>query len=389
MTSNVLSDIFNNLLTLNEKTLDAFFDDVRDSYKDLKKDGDIDSLKVLRNQLQTIRETQWEAVRKKSKDEYRRLVDIIDDITELIAEFEKQTTKELVLVDVVKKYRKKNTPLTELPLEKQKTHQLVAIKKSEISYEEEMLMLQLELVKLQKYIGETGQKLLIIFEGRDAAGKWGNIKRFMENLNPRSAKVVALMKPTDVEKWQWYFQRYISHLPNAGEMAFFDRSWYNRAGVEPVMGFVGKADYESFMLDVPELEKMLVKSAGIKIIKFYFSVSKAEQAARFEERRTNPLKQFKLSPIDQFSQKLWDRYTIAEYENLSRTHTDWAPWTIVNSDDKEASRINAIKYVLSQFDYPEKLKWDRLKIDADIIHSGKEKAKILKEEVEGKKGLFE
>lgn len=155
------------------------------------------------------------------------------------------------------------------------------------------------------------------------------------------------------------------------------------------MGFVGKADYESFMLDVPELEKMLVKSAGIKIIKFYFSVSKAEQAARFEERRTNPLKQFKLSPIDQFSQKLWDRYTIAEYENLSRTHTDWAPWTIVNSDDKEASRINAIKYVLSQFDYPEKLKWDRLKIDADIIHSGKEKAKILKEEVEGKKGLFE
>jgi polyphosphate kinase 2 len=389
MTSNVLNNIFNNLLTLNEKTLDAFFDDVRDTYKDLKKDGDIDSLKVLRNQLQTIRENQGDAVRKKSKDEYRRLVDIIDDINELIAEFEKQTTKEVVLVDVVKKYRKKNAPLTELPPEKEKTHQLIAIKKSDIAYEEEMLMLQLELVKLQKYIGETGQKLLIIFEGRDAAGKWGNIKRFMENLNPRSAKVVALMKPTDVEKWQWYFQRYISHLPNAGEMVFFDRSWYNRAGVEPVMGFVGKADYESFMLDAPELEKMLVKSAGIKIIKFYFSVSKSEQAARFEERRTNPLKQFKLSPIDQFSQKLWDRYTVAEYENLSRTHTDWAPWTIVNSDDKEASRINAMKYILSQFNYPDKIKAEKLKIDDDIILSGEEKAKILKKEVEGKKGLFE
>ena len=171
MTSNVLNNIFNNLLTLNEKTLDAFFDDVRDTYKDLKKDGDIDSLKVLRNQLQTIRENQGDAVRKKSKDEYRRLVDIIDDINELIAEFEKQTTKEVVLVDVVKKYRKKNAPLTELPPEKEKTHQLIAIKKSDIAYEEEMLMLQLELVKLQKYIGETGQKLLIIFEGRDAAGK--------------------------------------------------------------------------------------------------------------------------------------------------------------------------------------------------------------------------
>ncbi len=155
------------------------------------------------------------------------------------------------------------------------------------------------------------------------------------------------------------------------------------------MGFVGKADYERFMLDVPELEKMLVKSAGIKLLKFYFSVSKSEQAARFEERRTNPLKQFKLSPIDQFSQKLWDRYTIAEYENFTHTHTDWAPWTIVNSDDKEASRINAIKYLLSQFEYPDKLKADKLKIDTAIIRTGKEKARILKSEVEGKKGLFE
>ena len=389
MPTNILSNIFNNLLTLNEETLDAFFDDVRASYKELKKAGDIDNLKVLRNQLQTIRESQGDTVRKKSKEEYRRLVDIIDDIAELIVWAEKETQKNIILVDVVKKYSKKMQSLDALPEEKQKTHQLVAMRKSDIAYEKEMLTLQLELAKLQKYIGESGQKLLIIFEWRDAAGKWGNIKRFMENLNPRSAKVVALMKPTDVEKGQWYFQRYIEHLPNAGEMVFFDRSWYNRAGVEPVMGFVGQQDYDRFMQDVPELEKMLVKSAGIKIIKFYFSVSKSEQAARFEERRTNPLKQFKLSPIDQFSQQLWDRYTLAEYENFTHTHTDGAPWTIVNSDDKEASRINAIKYILSQFDYPGKLKAEKLSIDPDIIHSGKDKAKALKEEVSGKKWLFE
>ena len=389
MTSNILANIFNNLLTLSEKNLDTFFDQARDAYKKLKKDGDIDNLKVLRNQLQTVRETQGEDVRKKSKEEYRRLVDIIDDIDELINAFDKETRKNLILVDVVKKYKKKYTPLRVLPDDKKKTHQLVAMRKSDISYEAEMLVLQLELAKLQKYIQESGEKLLIIFEGRDAAGKGGNIKRFMENLNPRSAKVVALMKPTDVEKWQWYFERYITHLPNAGEMVFFDRSWYNRAWVEPVMGFVGKTDYESFMKDVPELEKMLVKSAGIKIVKFYFSVSKSEQAARFEERRTNPLKQFKLSPIDQFSQKLWDRYTIAEYENFTHTHTEWAPWTIVNSDDKEASRINAIKYLLSRFEYPDKIDAKKLSIDSDIIRTGKEKAKILKEEIAGKKGLFE
>ncbi len=389
MTSTIVSNIFNNLLILNEKTLDAFFDEAKDVFKKLKKDGDIDNLKVLRNQLQTIRETQGDEVRKKSKEEFRRLVDIIDDIDEIIYDFDKEAKKKIILVDVVKKYEKKMKPLEELPEDKEKTHQLVAVKKSEIDYEAEMLMLQLELTKLQKHINESGQKVLIIFEWRDAAGKWGNIKRFMEPLNPRTAKVVALMKPTEIERWQWYFQRYIQHLPNAWEIVFFDRSWYNRAGVEPVMGFVTQPDYEKFLKDAPELEKMLVKSAGIKIIKFYFSVSKAEQAARFEERRTNPLKQFKLSPIDQFSQKLWDRYTVAEYENFTRTHTDWAPWVIVNSDDKEASRINAIKYVLNQFDYPEKLKWDTLKINTDIIHTGKEKAKILKDEVAGKKGLFE
>lgn len=389
MPTNIVSNIFNNLLTLNERTLDAFFDEVKDVFKTLKKDDDIDNLKVLRNQLQTIRENQWDDVRKKSKEEYGRLIDIIDDINELIAKFDKEAQEKVVLVDVVKKYQEKMQSREQLPEEKKKTHQLVAVKKDTIAYEAEMLVLQLELAKLQKYVSESWRKVLIIFEGRDAAGKGGNIKRFMENLNPRTAKVIALMKPSDIEKWQWYFQRYIEHLPNAGEIVFFDRSWYNRAGVEPVMGFVTQADYEKFMKDVPELEKMLVKSAGITIIKFYFSVSKAEQAARFEERRTNPLKQFKLSPIDQFSQKLWDRYTVAEYMNFSRTHTDWAPWVIVNSDDKEASRINAIKYVLNQFDYPDKIGNNALKVDDAIIHTGKEKAKILKEEIAGKKGLFE
>ena len=196
------------------------------------------------------------------------------------------------------------------------------------------------------------------------------------------------MKPSDIEKGQWYFQRYITHLPNAGEMVFFDRSWYNRAGVEPVMGFVGKRDYEKFMDDVPALEKMLVQS-GIKIIKFYFSVSKDIQAARFHERRTNPLKQYKLSPIDQFSQKLWDRYTIAEYHNFSRTHTDHAPWTIINSDDKEASRINAFKYVLNQFDYPDKISHDKLEVDDTIVYTGREKVRKLEKEVDKNKSLFE
>jgi hypothetical protein len=171
MPTNLVSNIFNNLLTLNERTLDAFFDDAKDVYKKLKKDGDIDNLKVLRNQLQTIRETQGEEVRKKSKEEYRRLVDIIDDIDELIVAFDKEAQKEIVLVDVVAKYEKKMKPLKELPEDKRKTHQLVAVKKSEIDYEAEMLMLQLELTKLQRYMGESGQKLLIIFEGRDAAGK--------------------------------------------------------------------------------------------------------------------------------------------------------------------------------------------------------------------------
>ncbi|MBP9779474.1 polyphosphate kinase 2 [Candidatus Gracilibacteria bacterium] len=309
-------------------------------------------------------------------------------MSESIEDFENENQEKVQLVDLIKKLNKKYTPLVSLPKDKKNTHILIAKKINEISYEDEMLMLQLELVKLQRYIQESGKKVLIIFEGRDAAGKGGSIKRFMENLNPRYAKIVALMKPTEVEKTQWYFERYLSHLPNGGEMIFFDRSWYNRAGVEPVMGFVNEKDYTQFLEDAPLVEKMLMNS-GIKIVKFYFSVSKEEQAQRFKDRLTNPLKQYKLSPIDQFSQKLWDKYTRAEYENFRHTDTDYAPWTIINSDDKEAARINAIKYLLSEFDYTGKVSAKKLRIDTKIVETGRKKIQSLEDEIKNDIKLFE
>lgn len=383
-----ITDIFNNIVTMSPDTLEAFYDELRKSYKKLRKDLDVDNLRVLKNRIQTVVDGNINKLGRREKHKLHKLEALIREIDETIAEIEDAQKEAIALVDLEKKFDKKYKSLKELPKDKKKTHVLIAVKKSEINYEEEMLTLQLELVKLQRYIQESWKKVLIIFEGRDAAGKWGNIKRFTESLNPRYAKIIALMKPSDIEKGQWYFQRYINHLPNAWEMVFFDRSWYNRAWVEPVMWFVGKKDYEKFMEDVPALEKMLVRS-GTKIIKFYFSVSKEVQAARFHERRTNPLKQYKLSPIDQFSQKLWDRYTIAEYENFSRTHTEHAPWTIINSDDKEASRINAIKFLLNQFDYPEKLSRDKLELDDSIIYTGREKVRKLEKEVDKSKSLFE
>ncbi|MCH2189087.1 polyphosphate kinase 2 [Candidatus Gracilibacteria bacterium] len=292
------------------------------------------------------------------------------------------------LIDVVKEVEKHYQACKNIPKEKREKYTSVCVKKSKIEYEKEIIKLQLELVKLQRYIKESGEKLLIIFEGRDAAGKGGTIKRFREHLNPRGARVMALEKPTLKEKGQWYFQRYVHHLPAAGEMVFFDRSWYNRAGVEPVMGFVEKSDYEQFLHDAPKFEKML-QNSGVKIIKFYFSVGKAEQAKRFEARRTNPLKQFKLSPIDQDSQRLWDKYSLAEYQNFSHTHSKDTPWTIINSDDKKKARIHAIKHVLGQFDYPDKISAEELSTDSNIIYPGSEKVKILKQEIDITKDLFE
>ena len=213
------------------------------------------------------------------------------------------------------------------------------------NYEKQKYQLQVELLKLQAWVKETGQRVVILFEGRDAAGKGGTIKRFMEHLNPRGARVVALEKPSDVERGQWYFQRYIQHLPTAGEIVMFDRSWYNRAGVERVMGFCTHAEYDEFLRQAPEFERNLVRS-GVHLFKFWFSVSRKEQARRFKEREQHPLKQWKLSPIDVASLDKWDEYTKAKESMFFHTDTADAPWTVIKSDCKKRARLNAMRYVL-------------------------------------------
>ncbi|QKF72804.1 polyphosphate kinase 2 [Aliarcobacter faecis] len=246
----------------------------------------------------------------------------------------------------------------------------VWIKKATLEYQKELTLLQIELLKLQNYVKDNGLKVLIIFEGRDAAGKGGTIKRVTEHLNPRGARIVALEKPSDVEKTQWYFQRYIQHLPSAGEIVLFDRSWYNRAGVEPVMGFCTKEQHMQFLRDVPDFEKMLVES-GIILFKFYFSVSKKEQEKRFKKRETDLLKQYKLSPIDQQSQKLWDQYTATKYSMLMASHTPISPWIIVKSDNNKKARLNCMRYILNSINYDKKSKDKTLfKIDKKIIING-------------------
>ena len=220
-------------------------------------------------------------------------------------------------------------------------------------YEETKVQLQAELMKAQKWVKEEGQRILGLFEGRDAAGKGGTIKRFMEHLNPRYAKVVALEKPTPNELGQWYFQRYIHHLPTQGEMTFFDRSWYNRTGVELVMKFCTQSQYKEFLQQVPLIEKMFVET-GIIFFKFWFSVSRLEQARRFYSRECSPLKQWKLSPIDRASLDKWPEYTKAKEAMFLHTDTPHAPWTVVKSDDKKRARINCLRYFLHALEYPGK-----------------------------------
>jgi polyphosphate kinase 2 len=220
-------------------------------------------------------------------------------------------------------------------------------------YEEEKAQLQIELLKVQNWVKMTGQKIVIIFEGRDAAGKGGTIKRFMEHLNPRAAKVVALEKPTEHERGQWYFQRYVVHLPTKGEILFLDRSWYNRAGVERVMGFCDSAEYLEFMRQCPEYERMLVNS-GIRLFKYYFSVTRKEQRHRFASRMDDPLKQWKLSPVDKASVGLWHEYTRAKEAMFFYADTASCPWTIVKSDDKKRARLNCMQHFLSMVNYPDK-----------------------------------
>ncbi|MDP2700063.1 polyphosphate kinase 2 [Thalassospira sp.] len=238
------------------------------------------------------------------------------------------------------------------PMQKMKSQQ----------YLELIAPLHIELLKLQNWVKDQNIKALAIFEGRDAAGKGGTIKRFTEHLNPRGARVVALGKPNDRELTQWYFQRYVEHLPAGGEIVLFDRSWYNRAMVERVMGFCSKFDVSEFLQSVPEFERMLIRS-HIRMTKFYFSVSKEEQARRFDQRQKDPLKQWKLSPVDLASQNLWDEYTEAKQDMFFHTSTADSPWIVIKSDEKKRARINAMRFFLAQFDYPGKrdelLVWDK------------------------------
>jgi len=221
------------------------------------------------------------------------------------------------------------------------------------NYERQKYRLQVELLKLQAWVKETGQKVVILFEGRDAAGKGGTIKRFMEHLNPRGARVVALEKPTDFERGQWYFQRYVQHLPTNGEIVLFDRSWYNRAGVERVMGFCSSQEYAEFVRQAPEFERMLTRN-GTHLIKFWFSVSREEQRRRFRERKVHPLKQWKLSPIDMASLDKWDDYTKAKEAMFFHTDTADAPWTVIKSNCKKRARLNAMRYILHKLPYTNK-----------------------------------
>ena len=245
--------------------------------------------------------------------------------------------------------RRINTRKGFIQLLENKTVDIEEVRKT-LLYEQELRQLQVELVRLQRWVQGNGKRIAVLVEGRDAAGKGGTIRRFTEHLNPRAMRVVALPKPSDEERGQWYFQRYIRQLPNKGEIVFFDRSWYNRAVVEPVMGFCSRQEHQRFLQQVPEFEHMLYED-GVTIIKFWFSISKEEQAKRFEARRQNPLKQWKLSQVDEKAQELWDSYTRYKEEMFSKTHTTFSPWIIVKANDKQAARLESLRYVLNLLPY--------------------------------------
>ncbi|WP_273151772.1 polyphosphate kinase 2 [Methylophaga thiooxydans] len=241
-------------------------------------------------------------------------------------------------------------------------------KLSRKDYEKQLAQLQIELLKVQEWTKETGQRILILFEGRDASGKGGTIKRFIEHLNPRGTRVVALEKPSDTEQTQWYFQRYLDHLPNGGEIVLFDRSWYNRAGVEKVMGFTTEDKYQLFLRQVPALEQMLIDD-GIWLFKYWFSISREEQKDRFVDRLQNPLKHWKLSPIDISAQEKWDDYSAARDAMFATTHTNHSPWTVVKSDNKKAARINCISDFLRALPYSDKNSELVENVDENVVFS--------------------
>ncbi len=261
------------------------------------------------------------------------------------------------------------TAIRNKDVKENKDRQAVWIKKWHMQYEEDLRILQIELMKMQQSMQASGKRILAIFEGRDAAGKGGTIKRITAHLNPRRYNVVALAKPNETELTQWYFQRYTSHLPAAGEFTIFDRSWYNRAMVEPVMGFCSDEQNKRFLKDAPMLEELLVKD-GITLLKYYFSVSKDVQKERFDSRKHDPLKQYKLSPVDNLAQKYWNEYSIRKFQMLSETNRSIAPWTVIRSDNKKFARINCIKHILSNMDYEGKLPLKKLTPDPKIVVSG-------------------
>ncbi len=261
---------------------------------------------------------------------------------------------------------------------KKKNREAVWVKKATLEYEKELHRLQIELLKMQRYIKKEGLRLLMLFEGRDAAGKGGTIKRIIEHMNPRGTRVVALMAPDDTERTQWYFQRYIRHLPSAGEVVLFDRSYYNRAMVEPVMGFCTDEQNKRFLKDVPMMEEMLVKD-GIILFKFFFSVSKEEQQRRFKSRETDPLKQYKISPVDKMAQDLWDDYTVRKFQMLNETNRTLTPWMIIRSDNKKLARLNCMKHILSNIAYDNRTDVKSLQTDPEIVITGIEEIRFLED----------
>ena len=263
---------------------------------------------------------------------------------------------------------------------KKKSRQAVWVKKFTIEYEQELKKLQIELLKWQKHVIANEQRVVMLFEGRDAAGKGGTIKRVIEHLNPRGARVVALLKPSDRERTQWYFQRYVQHLPSGGEIVLFDRSWYNRAMVEPTMGFCTDEENKRFLKDVPLLESMLIKT-GIIMFKFFFSVSKEEQLRRFDSRETDPLKQYKISPVDREAQERWDDYTVRKFQMLNETNRTISQWTIIRSDNKKKARLNCIKHILSKVQYKGKIPAEELTTDPEIVVSGIDEIRYLEDNI--------
>jgi len=280
-----------------------------------------------------------------------------------------------------KKLKKKlteHTSFKNLNKKKTKGRQPVWVKKFTLVYEEELNKLQIEILKWQKHVIANEQRVLLLFEGRDAAGKGGTIKRIIEHLNPRGARVVALLKPSDRERTQWYFQRYIQQLPSGGEIVLFDRSWYNRAMVEPTMGFCTDEENKRFLKDTPMLESMLVKN-GIILFKFFFSVSKEEQLRRFDSRETDPLKQYKISPVDREAQERWDDYTVRKFQMLNETNRTVSPWTIIRSDNKKRARLNCIKHILSKVEYKGKISEEELQIDPEVVVSGIDEIRFMED----------